>query len=82
MGLCEPAAHDGSSENSPAYCHPELVSGSPDPATFEILKQVQDDTIEIFMPLCEPPGSWLFISYLTPGHLVSALFRFHYVLKI
>src|SRR3990170_5980142 len=26
-----------------SHCHPELVSGSPNPTTFEILKQVQDD---------------------------------------
>jgi len=39
MHICEPQAHDGSLENpfKPVIlpsCHPELVSGSPNPALF------------------------------------------------
>ena len=30
---------------SHTVCHPELVSGSTDPATFEILKRVQNDRL-------------------------------------
>src|SRR4030066_2165353 len=44
MYLFEPAAHDGLLENPLQTCHSELVS---EPLTFEILKKVQDDRLQI-----------------------------------